>query len=404
MNSVFDLLFLRRPKIEYVSPPVCDFIFSSSGAPIIVLNDITKRRGPSGLILGGEGNVRLSWDAYPGALCYSIYRVESGMYILVAECITDTFYDLSVPGDYSVTVITKDGESDFSETISFGGSGSCVPLAWWAFEDADFSTEVIDSVYSIPLELVYFNFGGASLPPAPQTYLGKVGYALPNYRDILAVGQQFSLITNAVSSLGAVNLASGCTLNFNVCHVDLGAPNLVNQAQTVHHILLKDAGSNFLGSVWVFVNDFGYAGGSGFLDPYPLDQSQTVANDIDATNDGIRVVVQDALGAILVNELHPVVPGKQSTQTVPASYEAVAVVYDAAAGQVKVYVENVLVLTTAAFVPIAGVCASSEYTFQTYATFPNTTFTGIWMDELSVWPCALNQADITALYGHTWPL
>jgi len=121
MNSVVETLYLRRPKIEYVSPPVCDFLFSSSGGPVIVLNDISKRRGPSGLILSGEGNFRLSWNTYPGALCYNIYRLEDGEYVIFAECQEATFIDLP-PGTYIVTAITKDGETDPSDPIVVSGT------------------------------------------------------------------------------------------------------------------------------------------------------------------------------------------------------------------------------------------------------------------------------------------
>lgn len=125
MKSAIDILFLRRPPLDYVCPPVCEVEFSSSASPVIVLDDIDRLRAPSGLILGGEGGVRLSWDAYPGALCYSLYRADDplGEFVLVAECIPDTFYILS-PGYYRVTAITPDGETDPS-VVMFGGGFDC---------------------------------------------------------------------------------------------------------------------------------------------------------------------------------------------------------------------------------------------------------------------------------------
>lgn len=130
MNSVFETLFLRRPVIDYVSPPVCEVDFSSSASPVIVLEDITKPLAPSGLILSGEGNFHLSWNVYPGALCYSIYKSVDeldpfGEYQIIAECIGDNFIDLDDfgPGYYKVTVITKDGESEFSDTVHIVGGG-----------------------------------------------------------------------------------------------------------------------------------------------------------------------------------------------------------------------------------------------------------------------------------------
>lgn len=124
MNSVIETLFLRRPKIDYISPPICDVDFSASGSPVIILDAIGRRRGPTGLILSGAGTpVRLSWDAYPGALCYTVYKAVDaldpfGDYQIVAECITDNFIDLDDPGVYRVTVVTRDGESDPSNPVT----------------------------------------------------------------------------------------------------------------------------------------------------------------------------------------------------------------------------------------------------------------------------------------------
>jgi hypothetical protein len=121
VTSVLDVLFLRRPVIEYVSPAICEVDFSSSGGPVIVLDPISRLLGPTGLVLGADGHThRLAWNNYPGALCYSVYKLVDeldpfGPYQLIAECITDNFIDLDDPGHYRITVITPDGESPFSD-------------------------------------------------------------------------------------------------------------------------------------------------------------------------------------------------------------------------------------------------------------------------------------------------
>lgn len=134
MNQAFEYLFLRRPRIDYISPPICEALFSSSGGPVIVLNPLTPQSFPTGLILGGVGNFTLSWDAYPGALCYSIYKADStdpfGSYTIVAECIPNPPVDLTTfgPGDYRVSAITPDGETPLSLPIHVsGGGGVCPP-------------------------------------------------------------------------------------------------------------------------------------------------------------------------------------------------------------------------------------------------------------------------------------
>lgn len=130
MNSALDILWLRRPSLRYVSPGVCEASFSGSGSPLIVLDALARGLGPTGLVLGGTGNFRLSWNNYPGALCFSVYKAVDelqpfGAYVLIAECITDNFIDLDAfgPGTYRVTAITEEGEGEPSAPITFGGGG-----------------------------------------------------------------------------------------------------------------------------------------------------------------------------------------------------------------------------------------------------------------------------------------
>ncbi len=122
MNTVFDYLYTRRPALNYVSPAICQVDFSSSGGPIIVLTPFTRQLGPTGAVWGslGGGRFRFSWNRYPGALCYSIYKLVDeldpfGPYRLIAECINDNFYDTDIPGCYAVTAITPEGETPLSD-------------------------------------------------------------------------------------------------------------------------------------------------------------------------------------------------------------------------------------------------------------------------------------------------
>jgi len=124
MNSVLEVLYLRRPRLEYISPPVCDFDFSSSGGPVIVLDALGRLLAPSGFVIGGTGRFQLSWNSYPGALCYTVYKaVDSnnpfGEYVVVAECIEDPTINLEPegPGCYRVSAITLNGETELSEPI-----------------------------------------------------------------------------------------------------------------------------------------------------------------------------------------------------------------------------------------------------------------------------------------------
>lgn len=118
----FEVLYLRRPKIEYVSPPVCEGIFSSTGSTVIVLEPFGVRSRVTGLVLesDGHGGFRLSWNNYPGALCYNIYfSVDGNNYIIIAECVGDTEFPVSNSGFYRVSAITPEGESDLSDAVIF---------------------------------------------------------------------------------------------------------------------------------------------------------------------------------------------------------------------------------------------------------------------------------------------
>jgi hypothetical protein len=132
LKIVIDPLFLRRPKLNYVSPAVCEAIFSGTGSPIIILSDISKLPGPTGLAFGGVGSRRFTWSVYPGALCYNVYTAvfnvhdifscqqlvsESATvsYQIIAECLVDPVFVIPSAGCYRVSAITPDGESDLSD-------------------------------------------------------------------------------------------------------------------------------------------------------------------------------------------------------------------------------------------------------------------------------------------------
>lgn len=134
MNLVIDTLFLRRPKLDYLSPAICEAIFSSTGFPTIILNEIGKTPGPTGLVMGGTGGRRFSWNNYPGALCYNVYTAViepttiteceqlaaaslTITYQLLFECHVEPFVIVPHEGCYRISAITPDGESDLSDPI-----------------------------------------------------------------------------------------------------------------------------------------------------------------------------------------------------------------------------------------------------------------------------------------------
>lgn len=115
----------RKLLIDYEAPPICEGDFTSTGASMISLLPIIREVGPTGLVMEWTGSYyRLRWNTVFGALCYSIYRLSDELnpfseYILVAECVNDTSFDLDVlgSGTYAVTAITPNGETELSSSI-----------------------------------------------------------------------------------------------------------------------------------------------------------------------------------------------------------------------------------------------------------------------------------------------
>lgn len=125
----------RRFVLGYISPAVCEGDFSSTGTPSISLLPIIGPNSPSGPVMEAHGlGFRFSWGTVAGALCYSVYRaVDSldpfGPYTLVAECITDTFFDIDDAGVYVVEAVTPDGVTPRTEPLHtpIGGGGGSDP-------------------------------------------------------------------------------------------------------------------------------------------------------------------------------------------------------------------------------------------------------------------------------------
>lgn len=122
MDSVWDIIYLRRPVLNYVSPPVCEVIFSGSSSPIIVLSEHAIGK-VTGLALGGVGNFDLSWNAFPGAICYNVYYIGGdNIAVPLAQCVTDPFFTLPPgldPGIIVVTAITLEGEGPPSDPVPY---------------------------------------------------------------------------------------------------------------------------------------------------------------------------------------------------------------------------------------------------------------------------------------------
>lgn len=72
MNVLLDNLYARRPKIHYVCPPICgvQFVPTSSGSPSVSIEPVNPLACVQYRI---TEDGFLTWDEYPGAVCYNVY-------------------------------------------------------------------------------------------------------------------------------------------------------------------------------------------------------------------------------------------------------------------------------------------------------------------------------------------
>lgn len=128
-----DVLHARRPTLNYVSPAICEAIFSGSSFATLVLESNSSALTPiTGLRYNWNqtsGTWTLYWDNYPDAICYNVYAADNPddptTYTIVAECVSDPTYDPpagepgapGTPGTVIViTGITTSGETPFPTT------------------------------------------------------------------------------------------------------------------------------------------------------------------------------------------------------------------------------------------------------------------------------------------------
>lgn len=85
-------MLLRRPRLDYTAPGICEIILSGSGSSVIVSTFETGIKIVDFTVVG----LMLEWPNVPGALCYTIYRqvesigLPSTFAVLAASTITNT--------------------------------------------------------------------------------------------------------------------------------------------------------------------------------------------------------------------------------------------------------------------------------------------------------------------------
>lgn len=121
-----EVLHARRPTLNYVSPAICEAIFSGSSFPVVVLDELSALAAITGLRVeydSATGRFRISWDAYPFVQCYNVYKANdpaqpNGTYTLFISCTTSTtFTTTTCPSCFLITAVTLVGETPFAGPI-----------------------------------------------------------------------------------------------------------------------------------------------------------------------------------------------------------------------------------------------------------------------------------------------
>lgn len=122
MNTIIDIIALRKPRLEYTSPPICGLIFSgsSSGTFVIVSDNLLPPRAgiaaPSNPALTQShtmaGCPLVSFSAPRGQLGFLIYEETtptSGQYALISNTIPPGAIGVITPGNYFTAPVDAHG-------------------------------------------------------------------------------------------------------------------------------------------------------------------------------------------------------------------------------------------------------------------------------------------------------
>lgn len=121
-----EVLHARRPTLNYISPAICEAVFSGSSFQAVVLDALTSLPPITGLRAEYDpitGRFRISWDAYPFIQCYNVYKANdpaqpNGTYTLFISCTTETtFTTTHCPDCFLITAVTLTGETPFAGPI-----------------------------------------------------------------------------------------------------------------------------------------------------------------------------------------------------------------------------------------------------------------------------------------------
>lgn len=277
MNTIIDIIALRKPRLEYTSPPICGLIFSgsSSGTFVIVSDNIAPTRAgiaaPSNPAITQSpthaGCTLVSFKAPRGQLGFLIYEETSpgsGQFALISNTIPPGAIGVLTPGNYFTAPVDQFGVegSHSGPTVVPGGQYVPVPivtsptaisynvyngttLVWSgvdptrdAFEGcncANYEVQAL-SLEGTALSAPVFACTPAQLAVAPTTNnilnqpllsSGTATYVLTNVGPVSVIGAASLSLTDCVITSGMTyNLAPGQSINVVVTFTPQSLENL----------------------------------------------------------------------------------------------------------------------------------------------------------------------------------
>jgi hypothetical protein len=135
MNTLLDVLKLRRVRLDYISPPICPIISSGSGSGVFV-ESVDNPPAPTGLRFSGQCGKFLTWDEYHGLICMSLLRAvdsndPTGPAAMVQECVSNKTAWVASPGWWSIAPIDSKGQVGAKSTpvlVDFLGDSILLPI------------------------------------------------------------------------------------------------------------------------------------------------------------------------------------------------------------------------------------------------------------------------------------
>lgn len=191
-----EVLHARRPTLNYISPPICEAIFSGSGFPTLILDALTGLPSLSGFRVEYDsltGLFRFSWDTYGPALCYNVYKAvdptsPNGTYVLSRSCVQTPFFDTpDCPECYLVSAVTETGET---------------PLAGPVCSECPLPPEPPPGPGPPPPPVTFFN--SQYTASCPEEFCGEVTVSAGTYTS------SFSQINADAKAIAAANAALVC--------------------------------------------------------------------------------------------------------------------------------------------------------------------------------------------------